>query len=134
MAQVVVVLLLVLKLASAYVLYQQELGLVPVMPVNPYAIAQRNDLINKLNQLLTCPICCESRNEKNEDDEKQIDEVIYSPVDEELEVLNIVPLKTTERSTTNGGEQQMQRTNEIVKEFMGKTVKKEKAENFDKQE
>lgn len=123
----VVTFLLVAKLVDAYVVYQQELGLVPLMSVNPYAIAQRNDLINQLNQLFSCPICCESPNEKNEEVGDKTEEMVYSPVDE-LAVLNVVPLPTTERTTVDDGEQ-LQRNNDIVKEFLeaGKTVKKEKA-------
>lgn len=123
-------LLLFPLLVDAYVIYQQDLGLVPLVPVNPYAIAQRNDLINKLSQFFTCPLCCEDLKEPNEDFETKIEEVVYEPADEELAVLNVIPLATTEQTTVGDGEQ-LQRNNAIVKEFLdvGKTVKKEEAGN-----
>lgn len=128
----VVVPLLISKLVGAYVIYQQDLGLVPLVPLNPYAIAQRNDLINKLSQFFSCPLCCEDLKEQNEDYESKIQDMVYEPMDEELAVLNVIPLPTTEQTMVDDGEQ-LQRNNAIVKEFLdvGKTVKKEEAKAAD---
>lgn len=132
--------LLASKLSAAYVLYQQDLtqSYFPIVTqeVNPYAIAQHNDIVKKFYQLFSCPVCCEGEDttEENEEDLSGVKEVVYSPFEEELTVLNVVPLKTTERSALMEDAQELNRNNEIIKEFLGetRTVKKENPEGVSK--
>lgn len=127
--QQLLLIVVILKFSTGYVVYQQELGYVPLMSLNPYALAQRNDLINKLNQIFSCPICFEDHDEKDEDIENKVGEMMFAPVTEEFSVLNVIPLPTTEKTMMDDADE-LQRSNQIIKEFLdqSKTVKKEKAE------
>lgn len=127
--------LFVSRLCLTYVIYQQDLtqSYIPIVTqeINPYAIAQHNDIVRKINQMFSCPFCCpiceeiKTREEKD-NEEEEIKPETFSPVEEELALLNVVPLKTTERSVLDEVEE-LKRSNEILKEFLQdtKTVKKE---------
>lgn len=134
------------SIASSFVLFPSDLTqtYVPIFAlqqqqatqqqVNPYAIAQQNDILRKLNQFFGCPFCCpiceEAEAKAAKDEDEEIKELVYSPVEEELTVLNVVPLKTTEKSIFDDAEELVKR-NQIAKDFLEEnagTVKKEKPE------
>lgn len=132
MTMLLVFSLVVFQPSTAYVLYQQSFIPIVTQEVNPYAVAQHTDIVRKLEQLFSCPFCCpvceDHLKRDDEDEEDDIEEVVYSPIEEELTVLNVMPLRTTEKpKPTNEDMAELERKNQIVKEFLEDrgTVKKE---------
>lgn len=147
-------LLVFCSLSRAYVLYQQNgyrkggyyitQSFVPVVTlqkeaevVNPYLVAQSSEIIRKLHQHFSpeqrqiyCQTVCPSLQPVT-NSPKEDEDVVYSPL-EEFTVLNVVPLKPTEKPPAVNDE--VRKVNEILKELYEqttrRTVKKEKPEKL----